>query len=301
MSFKHIRRVDLGLFAALLALVEERGITRAAEQMHLSQPAMSRLLVRLQTLFGDELFVRTKQGYEPTHRALRLYEEIKRLLPRIEELIRDDQFSPATATGTFRLASTDHAASVLLPAFLERTTKLAPNMTVEILMLTDRLFDRLESGAIDLILWPNAVPNQYRTQLLYRDRFVCLVRKGHPLGTKRLTMEQYLAYPHAMIVLTDHRQGIVDQTLQTKKLTRQVQLKIPYFACAAWNIEHSNMILTLPKRLATRLAAISRTKVLEPPIEFPEIEYSQVWHPRVDSDPAHQWFREIMAKVARFR
>src|SRR5215211_6408226 len=118
MQIGRASRVERVLFSVLQALVEERSISRAAERMFLSQPAMSRAFDRLQALFGDELLVRTKQGYEPTHRALHLYAELEQLLPRLNGLLRGDEFHPATATDTFRIAATDFAASVLLPAFV---------------------------------------------------------------------------------------------------------------------------------------------------------------------------------------
>lgn len=298
--FTQIRRVDLGLLTTLQALVEERSVTRAAERMNLSQPAMSRALERLRKLFGHELLVRTKHGYEPTHHAMRLYAEIGRVLPRIEGLLRgDDHFDPEAATDTFHVVATEYAASVLLPAFMKKVATLAPRITVKVYPPTERLFHHVETGSVDLVLWANAVPNQLLSQVLFRDRFVCLVRNDHPIGTRRPTLARYLSYPHAMIVLADHQQGIIDQALTVKGLARRVQLEIPYFSCAAANIEHSDMILTLPLRLALCLGESPRIRMLKAPIELPELEYIQVWHPRVDSDPAHQWFRRMLAEAAQ--
>lgn len=126
MRSTHIRNVDLGLLASLQALIEERSVSRAAERMFLSQPAMSRAFDRLQALFGDELLVRTRQGYEPTHRALHLYAELEQLMPRLNGVLRGDTFHPGSATDTFKIAATDYAASVLLPAFVARAAKNAP-------------------------------------------------------------------------------------------------------------------------------------------------------------------------------
>src|SRR5712671_5796929 len=139
----HVRRIDLGLLSTLQALVEERSISRAAERMSLSQPAMSRAFDRLQAIFGDELLVRTRQGYEPTHRALHLYAEVDALLPRLDALLRGDQFQPATATDNFRIAATDFAVSVLFPALMKRLTKVAPHVSLEIIPWDDSIFRRL--------------------------------------------------------------------------------------------------------------------------------------------------------------
>jgi len=294
----HVRKIDLGLLTTLQALVEEKSITRAAERMYLSQPAMSRAFDRLQELFNDELLVRTRQGYEPTLRAMHLYAEIERLLPSLEGLLRGDDFDPKSATDTFRIAATDYATSVVFPGFMARLTKLAPRVALEIFPFTDSVFRRLETNALDLALWVNNAPNELRSQVLFHDCFMCLVRTGHPIGKERLTLERYLSYPHVMVTLAEGRQGVIDESLDEKGVRRTVQLKIPYFASAAWTIEHSDMVLTVPKRLAKRLAKIARIRMVEPPIELAEFRYIQVWHPRMDSDPAHLWLRRMFAEAA---
>ncbi|HEY4773469.1 MAG TPA: LysR family transcriptional regulator [Xanthobacteraceae bacterium] len=298
MSHAHIRGIDLSLLVALQALIEERNVTHAAERMRLSQPAMSRAFNRLREIFGDELLVRTRQGYEPTHRALHLYAELDRLLPRLNGLLRGSSFDPARATDTFRIAATDYAASVLFPEVVARMTKLAPRVALEIVAWDETVFRRLETNALDLALWVNAAPSELRTQVLFEDRFMCLVRKDHDLGHKPLTLERYLAYPHALVTLAHQRQGVVDRVLEEKGLQRRVQLRSPYFASAAWIIERSDMILTVPRGLAERLVTISRTRMLKPPIEITEFRYIQVWHPRLDSDLAHQWLRGVFAETA---
>ncbi len=298
MQEAHIRRVDVRLLAVLQALVEERSITRAAERMFLSQPAMSRALDRLQEMFGDELLVRTRQGFEPTHRALRVCAELSYLLPRLDGLLRGTDFNPAAATDVFRIAATDYAASVLFPDLLAHLGKLAPGISVEIFPWHDGVFRQLEANALDLVLWANSAPGELRTEVLFQDDFMCLVRKGHPIGKKPLTLDRYLSFSHAMVTLGHQRQGIVDRALEEMGLSRRVQLKTPYFASAAWIIENSDLILTLPKRLAHRVVKISQTRLLRPPIELVAFRYIQVWHPRMDGDPAHQWLRRLMATVS---
>jgi DNA-binding transcriptional LysR family regulator len=248
-------------------------------------------------LFNDELLVRTRQGYEPTLRALHLYAEIERLLPSLEGLLRGDDFDPATATDTFRIAATDYATSVVFPSFMARLKTRAPHVALEVFPFTETVFRRLETNALDLALWVNNAPNELRSQVLFHDRFMCLVRTGHPIGKDKLTLERYLSYPHASVTLAEGRQGIIDDILDEKGLQRRVQLKIPYFASAAWTIEHSDMVLTVPKRLASRLGKIARVRLIAPPIELVEFRYIQVWHPRMDSDLAHQWLRRMFVEA----
>jgi len=211
--------------------------------------------------------------------------------------LRGDDFDPATATDTFRIAATDYATSVVFPGFMERMTSLAPHVALEIFPFTDTVFRRLETNALDLALWVNNAPNELRSQVLFHDRFACLVRLGHPVGRDRMTLERYLSFAHASVTLAEGRQGIIDDILDEKGLQRRVQLKIPYFASAAWTIEHSDMVLTVPKRLAKRLVKIARIRAIEPPIELAEFRYIQVWHPRMDSDLAHQWLRRMFTEA----
>jgi DNA-binding transcriptional LysR family regulator len=299
MRSTHVRGIDLGLLTTLQALVEERSITRAAARMFLSQPAMSRAFDRLQHLFDDELLVRTRQGYEPTLRALHLHAEIERLLPSLQGLLRAADFDPATATDVFRIAATDYATSVVFPTFVARATRLAPKIALEIFPLSDALFRQLETNALDLALWVNSAPNDLRSQVLFKERFVCIVRQGHPLGRKPMTLERYLSYPHAMVTVRGQKQGLVDHALAEKGFGRRVQLRTPYHASAAWTIEDSDMILTLPERLAQRVAKIVGIRVVAAPPDLAEFRYMQVWHPRMDSDPAHIWLRRMFVEAVR--
>lgn len=290
----HIRKVDLGLLQSLQALVDERSIGRAADRMCLSQPAMSRALDRLQELFGDDLLVRRGSGYEPTLRAMQIYAELERLLPRIEGLISGNHFDPAVSSDRFRFAMTDLAALVLLPPIMQLLSEVAPGISIEIVPSDEAVFRRIETNAVDLALWMNAVPADLRTEVLFRDRFACLVREDHPICEKPMTLESYLDYPHVMITTFSHVQGIVDQQLEERNVVRRVRMRVPYFAAAASVIERTDMIATLPKHLARHLTKTSKTKVLPAPEEFAEFRYLQVWHPRLDADPAHAWIRGVM-------
>jgi DNA-binding transcriptional LysR family regulator len=159
----HVRGIDLGLLTTLQALVEERSITRAAERMFLSQPAMSRAFDRLQELFNDELLVRTRQGYEPTLRALHLYAEIERLMPSLESLLRGDDFDPATATDT-----SASPPPTTPPACVSRLhgahDQVAPHIALEIFLHRHGVPQVLETNALDLALWVNNAPNELRSQ-----------------------------------------------------------------------------------------------------------------------------------------
>lgn len=294
MQLTHIRKIDLGLLNTLKALVEERSIGRAAERVFLSQPAMSRALDRLQTLFGDDLLVRGVHGYEPTLRALQIYAELERLLPRFENLVNGSHFDPATSTDRFRIATTDLATLVFFPPIMAHLSKVAPCIAIEIVPSDEEIFRKIETNTLDLALWMNAVPCDLRTEVLFHDRFACLVCNDHPLGGEAVTLERYLGYPHVMITTFSHTQGIVDRALDDRGAARRVHMRVPYFAAAASVVERTDMIITLPRHLALHLTKATKTRVVPAPEEFGEFRYVQVWHPRSDADPAHGWIRAVM-------
>ncbi len=299
MRYTHIQQSDLNLLTMLLALVEERSVSRAAQRANLSQPAMSRKLDRLQEMFQDELLIRTRQGYEPTHRAVRLYHEFDHILRRIEDILRVDAFDPASVTDAFTIAATDYAAIVAFPHVVGQITKVAPQISLQVVPWDDAVFHRLEANTLDLALWGNVAPSSLRTQVLFRERLMCLVRKDHPLTKRRMTLKAYAFYPHAAVTLTVKTQEFIDRALREHGLERKMQLVVPYFATAAALLEHSDLIFTIPRRLARKLSLTSETKMLQPPAEITKLatfDYSLVWHRRMDSDPAHQWLRRMFAE-----
>jgi DNA-binding transcriptional LysR family regulator len=298
MRYPHIVRSNLNLLASLQALIEERNVTRAAARMFLSQPAMSRVLDRLQEMFNDKLLVRTRTGLEPTRLALRVYEQLERVLPAIEEVLRGREFDPATATDYFRIAMTDHFALVLLPTLMNILALKAPGMRVEVFAWDDSSFRKLETNALDLVIWVNQAPSPLRSEMIYRDKSVCVFRKGHPVQHRRLTAKRYLELEHLVISLVGTQQGSLEQALSRLGYRRNARLTIPFFAAAAPIIENTDMVATLPRRLAKRVAENSETNFAAISIKLPEISYIQVWHPRNDEDPAHKWLRELIKRAS---
>lgn len=302
MRFTHVQQSDLNLLTALQALIEERSVSRAAQRACLTQPAMSRKLDRLQEMFQDELLIRTKRGYEPTHRAVHLYHEFESILRRVEEILSPNGFDPTKVTDAFTIAATDYAAIVILPTVVGQITQVAPHINLEVVPWDETVFRRLEANTLDLVLWGNVAPSNLRAQSLFREKLVCLVRRGHPLTNKRPTLKSYASYPHAAVTLTVKTQDFIDRVLREHGLQRKMQFVVPYFAAAAAIVEHSNLVFTIPWRLAKKLSMNSRTRLLQPPSEITKrlasFDYSIVWDRRMDSDPAHQWLRRMFVEYS---
>jgi DNA-binding transcriptional LysR family regulator len=299
MRYTHIVRSNLNLLASFQALIEERSVTRAANRLFLSQPAMSRALDKLQEMFNDKLLVRTRKGLEPTRRALHIYSQLEQALPAVEAVLRGEEFNSAESTDYFRIAMTDNVALTLLPALMKAIVRQAPGVRVEVFAWDDTSFRKLETNALDLVIWVNEAPSPLRSEPIYRDKSVCVIRKGHPLGMRPLTAKRYLQLEHLVISLVGTQQGLLERALTRLGYKRNARLTIPFFAVAAAIIESTDMAATLPSRLAKRFVAISRTRSVPLSIKLPDICYIQVWHPRNHEDPAHIWLRQLIRRVSR--
>jgi DNA-binding transcriptional LysR family regulator len=298
MRYPHIARSNINLLASFQALIEERSITRAAARMFLSQPAMSRVLDKLQEMFNDKLLVRTRKGFEPTRQALRIYNQLERALPEIEGILRGEKFNPSDATDHFRISMTDHVALVLLPALMKVIVREAPGVGVEVLALDGSSFQKLETNALDLVIRVHEAPSPLRSEPIYRDKNVCLIRKGHPLGNHPLTTERYLQLDHLIIALEGSQQGALERALSRRGHRRIARLTMPFFTLAGSIIETTDMAATLPSHLAKRFSANTRTRSVPISLKLPDYCYTQVWHPRNDEDPAHVWLRQIIRNTA---
>ena len=288
-----LKDCDLNLLVSLQALIEERSITRAGRRLSLTQPAVSRVFDRLQVMFGDELLVRTARGYEPTHRALDIYAELKQLLPKIENLLRRDEFNAAEATGIFRIAATDYAALVVVPGLTRILVSTAPMLRVEASPI-DNVLEKLSANTLDLAFQTTEGPQPFHSEPVFEDKIVCLVRKGHALCEGRITLDVYLKWKH---VAGGGMPGLVQRNLDRIGAKPDVQLRVP-FSVLGPVVERTDMVATVPHRMAKRIAAMSDTQVIAAPKEFQRFTYLQVWHPRYHSDPAHTWLRGLIKQVA---
>jgi DNA-binding transcriptional LysR family regulator len=288
----HLRQVDLNLLSTLYALLEERHVTRAAKRCFLSQPAMSRSLERIRDTFGDELLIRTGRIYERTVRGEWLLRELENLLPRLEALVRGEPFNPAQSRERLRVALTDNGSIALLPALTQRIRTAAPDITLEIVAWHDRSFEDVEAGKIDLALSPLAAPSPLETERLFKEDFVCLLGADHKLRARRFTLKQYLELAHVAV-------GALDRPLTDLGLRRRVALSVPFLVPAVAAVAGSDLVLTLPRKLAKAVAAMVNVRSVEPPPEFKSFQYFMVWHPRLTAEPAQVWFREQLRIVAK--
>jgi len=300
----HLRNVDLNLLHELHALLEERYVTRAAERCFLSQPAMSRALERLREMFGDPLLVRSGRVYERTVRGERVLRELESLKPRLEAMVRGEEFDPARSQERFRVAMTDHGLMVLMPPLMERLRNSAKDAKVDAVVWNDRACEDIAAGRIDVALSAEAPPPDLEAEVLYEEDFVCLVGRLRQFRTRRFTLKQYLDLPHVVVETWEKQQTPVDRPLAELGLKRGAALRVPYSVPTIFTVARTDLVLTVPRRLGKIAAAVAEVRMVEPPQEIKGFSYFMAWHARLTAEPAHEWFRaqiRLAARNIRFR
>ncbi len=285
----HIERIDLNLLAPLAALLEERHVSRAAQRVSLSQPAMSRALQRLRETLDDELLVRSGNGYQLTPRAQRLQRQLETILPELEALFTEPVFDPAQATETFRVAGTDYPAIAFGPPLFQQVFRASPGSRLVFRAWNDQVFEDVEHGLTDLAFAAGTGPAGLRSQPLIDDTFVCLMSADHPLASRsRLSTPEYLDCSHVEVAVVAGHQTLIDRRLAAP---RSVSLSVPYHSAAPLSVRGTHLVATLPWRLVAQYATDPTMCIVAAPAEIEPLNYLMVWHPRLDDDPAQRWLR----------
>jgi DNA-binding transcriptional LysR family regulator len=296
----NLRGVDLNLLVALDALIEEANVTRAALRAGMSQPAMSRALGRLRHLLGDQLLVRGAAGLQRTTRAEALRPRLVALLAEVRSLVSDEVFVPHLYEGQWVIASTDHQTIMLLPRLMARISREMPKVDVRVVPLAGDVYPRLLSGEIDLAfsVSETPMPLQLRRQALYRDRFVTLLRQGHPALTD-WTLARFAALDHVLVTIADDGKGVLDDTLAAHGMSRRIALRLPHFMAAIGIVATSDLVVTLPFSIAGRFAGAFGLAIVDPPLARQPFEAISIWSEAVDRDPAGQRLRALTREESR--
>jgi DNA-binding transcriptional LysR family regulator len=285
----------------LEAVLLERNVTRAAQRLHMSQPAVSRALGRLRTLFGDELMVRVGQQMQPTARGEVLLRRARPLLDGVRELVASERFDPFKAAGVVRLAAPDIIVFMLGPLLLRRLQKDAPQLDVEIVQWSSAWREQLASGEVDLT-FGQASPDDRGIYMspLVQNRWITILRRGHPALRRRWGLESFLELRHLMIGFTSQGGGHVDAALEKLGLRRRIGLRMPYVVLSPLIVAESDLVLTTAHWLAAKLAK-AHSLVLKPPpreLELAPVDLPLVWHERSHRDPKQRWLRGLLTELA---
>ena len=295
-----IRAVDLNLLKAFDALATERAVTRAASRIGLSQPAMSHALSRLRGLFADDLFVRTPGGMEPTARAREIAPLVSSAIEQIEAALNlGAGFDPATSAATFTAGMGEYAEVALVGRLAAAFSREAPRATLRLLPLNGaEAAEQLEQGRVDVaVAHLRGLPPTIETTLLFRDPFVVVARRGHPIARTPPTVEAYAAQHHVLVSPRGDTSGALDRVLLDFGLRRRVALLVATYLAVPAALAASDLVATLPSRAATLVAAHAKLATLPLPVDF-SATISMAWHRRTASEPAQAWFRGMLAAAA---
>jgi DNA-binding transcriptional LysR family regulator len=297
----NLRSMDLNLLVVFDAVMQERSVTRAAHRVFLTQSAVSSALSRLRVQWKDELFLRGPGKLRPTQRALELEQPIRALLMDLERVLQPEKFDPQRHTRTFTIATNDYFTGVVAPAFARLLAKEARAVDIRVIPIGGRAYELLDSGEADLVCTAaTTVPERMRRELLIQDDYVCLVRKGHALTQKTLTVAQYAKERHILVSPRGDAHGFVDEQLAARGLTRRVAMTVNHFAAAPQIVAESDMVLTVLRKIAERFAPSKQTVILDLPMPAPIAlrQMHMMWHARLGEHPAQQWLRNALMRCA---
>jgi DNA-binding transcriptional LysR family regulator len=250
-------------------------------------------------MFGDSLLVRDGRGYERTARGERVLRELESLIPRLEDMVRGEKFDPTRSREIFRVAMSDHAAMIVLPSLLTNVRKSATDVKLEVFASGAETHGDVAAGRINMLLCPEEAPASLEAEMLFSLDFVCLVGAALPVRTRRLTLKQYLGFQHVLVEQRDGQQALVDRALSQLATKRRVAVTLPFFVPAIFAVAQTDLILTVPRKLAEITAKVASVRVVEAPREIQSFPYFMSWHPRLTNEPAHIWFREQLRATVR--
>jgi DNA-binding transcriptional LysR family regulator len=295
-------RPDLNLLVIFDAVASTRSVTAAAERLALSQPAVSHALNRLRDTLGDQLFVRGKSGLLPTPRAQAMAAPVRAVLDAAGAVFAAGVFDAATSVRRFAIGASDYATMTIIPALVREFCSLAPLATLDVLPVGKAILPQLEAGEMDCTFWGAAPPPPpWQARPLYAERLTGMIARGHPLARglpeQPVTLENYLAFPHAIVSLRNPGKNPVDTALEALGLRRNIAVVTQSFAGVMAALPGSHLIAALPAKLAPA-ARRQGIVTFDLPLDLSDYEYSLVWHRRADADPALAWFRGLVLRAA---
>lgn len=308
----NLQRVDLNLLVHLDVLLREKNVTRAAEQLGITQPAMSNILRRLRKLFNDPLLVRSSEGMTPTERALELQPRVREILADLTQVLEPrTEFRPFSTSRVFRIMTSDYAEATLVPKLVKALRSEAPNVVLDFLTPSDVSYRDMEQGRVDLAINRfNEIPQSFHQVLVWRDTFSCLLSADSP-HIENFNLKSYLKAQHVWVSKTgmgvgfgvnpDKSGGLgsIDQALHRLGQKRQISVFTRHYQMPAMLSANKDLIATLPTRVAKMQANNDDIIIKEPPFFIPEFELTMAWSPLLQHHPAHRWLRQLITHVAR--
>ena len=304
----NLDKLDLNLLRVFDAVLRRRSVTVAGEELGLTKAGLSNALGRLRRLLGDPLFLRTPRGMDPTPYAKSIAEPVRQALGLIEATLTGHAaFDPASTERTFRFHMSDIGEMVFLPPLLERIHRAAPGVRVETRATTqEEIEGALALGELDFAVGflPGLQP-PVKSLPLFRDPYVCMMRADHPRIGATFPRRRFLEASHALVSSIGAGHRVVEETLLAHGLNRRIALRVPHFMVVPMILERTDLVVTVPSRVARVFERMGRFKTLKPPVAIPPADVRVHWHERYDQDPGNRWLRtvllELYAESARIR
>jgi DNA-binding transcriptional LysR family regulator len=292
--------LDLNLLRVFDAIATEGSVTRAGERIGLSQPAMSNALSRLRQLFDDPLFVRTPRGMRSTPFAQQLAQPVREALRLVQTALQQHAgFDPGSSGNTFRFYMSDIGEMVFLPGLLERIKCDAPGVKIEVVRIPIRdIHAALEAGELDLAIgFLPGLTTGMRQQALFREHYVCMLRGDHPGIGAKISAKQFRAASHVLVSYAGTGHQVIEETFVAQGLSARIAARVPHFLVVPMILARTDLIVTVPSRVAAVFAQLGNFKVLRLPLYMPNFDVRLHWHQRFHQDPANRWLRQLMTEL----
>lgn len=296
-----MKNIDLRLLEVIRELHRTGSVSHAAQNLGLSQSAVSMSLARLRSHFSDPLFVRTSRGMEPTPYAADLIGDLKQAAEILETALgRRLHFDASTSDRMFHLVSSDIAQFTILPPLVRRFAEIAPAVRIDLRSLTGNTSRLLESGEADLAI--GLIPEMgagFRQQKLFASQFLCALRANHPRIKDKLTLDQFQRESHLSVTTVGTGYETLEKALEAQKIRRHIGMRVPSFLGVSAIVTATDYLVIVPGVFGRILAERSDLRLLPLPFPFPPYEVAQVWHERYSNDPGLQWMRGVFAQTFR--
>jgi DNA-binding transcriptional LysR family regulator len=293
----NLRSVDLNLLVVLQALLEECHVSKAADKLQMSQPAVSRALQRLRSTLDDPILVRTANGFDLSARAVEIKPALKQVLVDVEGIMQPQVFDPSKAEGVLKLTGLDLELVLLMPAVIKVLRKKAPNLRVEIVPQQSEHFNLLERGEVHFLatgLQPKTIQDQYRRMAIIKTGHLCVMDRENPLAGQAIALDDYIRASHGLVSITGKGPGMMDEQLAKMGYQRNVMLRLANFMSVPEYCIGSDLVFTLPVIMGKHIESNYPRLVTCPlPSEFdlPKVKLYLYWHERFHHDPMCRWVR----------